>query len=259
MFKRILVFMYGAGAYVMFLGVFVYAIGFIGGFATPTTLDGDPGAPMTVALLTNVALLTVFALQHSVMARRGFKQVWTRVVPEAAERSTYVLFTNLALIALFVFWQPMGGTVWRIEHPAGAAIVYGLYAMGWLTVLATTFLINHFDLFGLRQATLYLMGKPYTPLRFRTPGPYKHVRHPLYVGWLMVFWFTPHMTAAHFVFAAMTTAYILVAIQFEERDLVAMHGKEYRDYRNATPMLVPRIGKASAAAEEPMAKEPMVM
>jgi protein-S-isoprenylcysteine O-methyltransferase Ste14 len=173
------------------------------------------------------------------MARPWFKRTWTKLVPEPAERSTYVLFSSLALMLLFWQWAPMGGTVWEIQNGPAQAVVLTLYGAGWLVVLASTFLINHFDLFGLRQVSLYLAGRPYQQLRFRTPALYKLVRHPLYFGWLMVFWSAPHMTVAHLVFALATTGYILVAIQFEERDLIRIHGDDYRRYRAEVPMIVP--------------------
>lgn len=237
---RALAFAYGLVCYAMFLGVFLYAIGWIGNFLTPTRLDGPRTGPLWAAVAVNLGLLTLFALQHSVMARPTFKRWWTRFVPTPVERSTYVLATNLALLAMFVFWRPMGGVIWDIQHPAGRAAMFALNGFGWALVLVTTFLINHFDLFGLRQVWLYLRGRPYTHLRFVTPGPYRMVRHPLYVGWLCVFWFTPTMTAAHLLFAAMTTAYILVAIRLEERNLVEHHGAAYERYRRHTPMLIPR-------------------
>ncbi len=239
MTKRILVFVYGSLAYLVFLGTFLYAIGFIGGFAVPTRLDGPGRGPVASALAINAALLTLFALQHSVMARPWFKDAWTRIVPEPAERSTYVLLSSLALILLFWQWRPMGGVVWSVEDPTGRFVLRGLFGFGWALVLMCTFLINHFDLFGLRQIWLHLIGKPYTRLRFVTPGPYRLVRHPLYVGWLFAFWATPTMTVAHLVFAVATTAYILVAIQLEERDLVREHGNAYEQYRQGVPMLLP--------------------
>lgn len=250
MMKRVMVFVYGAVAYAMFLGVFLYAVGFIGNFGTPTTLDGEPTTPLMPALVINLLLLTLFALQHSGMARRPFKQWLTRFIPKEAERSTYVLMTNLALIALFAFWQPMGGTVWNIQGTVGQAVMYAGFAIGWLVVLYATFLINHFDLFGLRQVWLCLRGKEYTRLKFQTPGPYKHIRHPLYVGWFMVFWFTPTMTMAHLVFAVMTTAYILVAIVLEERDLIHEHGERYAAYRRRTGKFLPRMARKPAATTE---------
>jgi protein-S-isoprenylcysteine O-methyltransferase Ste14 len=239
--KRIAVFAYGLVCYAIFFCTFVYAAGFVGGFLVPTTLDAEASTPLLQALLVNTLLLGVFAVQHSLMARPAFKRAWTRIVPEPMERSTYVLFSSLALIALFAFWQPIGGVVWDVQDPVGRAVLYALFAVGWLLVLVTTFLINHFDLFGLRQVWLYLRGKQYTPLKFVTPGPYRIVRHPLYVGWFFAFWATPTMTVAHLVFAMATTAYILIAIQLEERDLVRAHGMDYARYRQRVPMLLPRL------------------
>lgn len=243
--KRIAVFAYGVVAYAIFFGTYLYAIGFIGNFGVLKTIDSSPTQPLGVALAVNAALLGLFAIQHSVMARKTFKDWLTRLVPPAAERSTYVLASSLALILLFALWQPIGLTVWNVEHPAVRAALYTIFALGWLQVLITTFLINHFDLFGLRQVWTYLRGREYKPLKFVTPGPYKHVRHPLYVGWLMAFWATPTMTAAHLFFAVLTTAYILVAIQLEERDLVRIHGADYAEYKRRTPMLIPRLSGKS--------------
>lgn len=240
MFKRIGIFIYGMLCYAIFFATFLYAIGFIGGFGVPVTIDSGPTLPLGRALLIDVLLLGLFAVQHSVMARPAFKRWWTRYVPKPAERSTYVLFSSLLLIALFAYWQPIGGVVWSVQDPLMRGLLYGIFALGWLTVLVATFLINHFDLFGLRQVWLYLTGRPYTQLRFGTPWLYRHVRHPLYVGWLMAFWATPHMTTAHLLFAVATTAYILIAIRFEEHDLQAVH-PEYADYRRRVPMLIPRI------------------
>jgi protein-S-isoprenylcysteine O-methyltransferase Ste14 len=241
--QRAAIFAYGVIAYAVFLGTFLYAVGFIGNFATLTTLDGPATMRFLPALFLNVGLLTLFAIQHSLMARPAFKRWWTQFVPQAAERSTYVLLSSLALIAMFYYWQPLGGTIWNVANPLGQALLFGIFGLGWVIVLLSTFLINHFDLFGLRQVTLNLLGKPYTPLQFKTPWLYRYVRHPLYVGWFLAFWATPTMTAAHLLFAVMTSIYILIAIQFEERDLVDHLGEDYVEYRKRVPMLVPRLSQ----------------
>src|SRR5262245_13979821 len=238
MFGRVMAFLYGVVCYLAFLVTFLYAIGFLGNFAVPKSIDSGPQSSFAEALAINSVLLGLFALQHSVMARKWFKAAWTRIVPNSVERSTYVLFSSVALLLLFWKWQPMGGAIWNVESTPGRLALDALYASGWLLVMITTFLINHFDLFGLRQVWLHLLGRPYTAIGFRTPGPYRYVRHPLYVGWLLVFWSAPVMTLAHLVFAIATTAYILVAIQFEERDLVRFHA-EYAEYRRRVPMLLP--------------------
>lgn len=238
--KRLPLFLYGVLCYAVFFAVFLYAIGFIGNLWVPKSMDSPAEVPFLEALLIDLGLLGLFAVQHSVMARPAFKRWWTRTIPEPAERSTYVLFSSLALIALFWWWQPMGGIVWEVSSSAGTSLMYTIYAAGWVLLLYCTFLIDHFDLFGLRQVWLYWRGRAYTPVPFRTPWLYRQVRHPLYVGWLMIFWATPVMTVAHLVFAVMTTAYILVAIQLEERDLIASH-PEYADYRRRVPMLLPTV------------------
>lgn len=236
---RYVVLLYGLACYAAFFLVFLYAVGFIGGFIVPTKLDGPATASLGKALAIDLLLVLLFALQHSVMARPAFKRQWTRLVPESAERSTYVLATCIALGLMFWFWQPLGGIVWDMHGPVLRSTMWVLFGIGWLLVLVATFLINHFDLFGLRQVWLQFRGQPYTPLHFATPGPYRIVRHPLYVGWLLVFWATPTMTAAHLLFAASLTLYILIAIRFEERDLVAFH-PDYAEYRRRVPMLIPR-------------------
>jgi methanethiol S-methyltransferase len=244
MFRRVSIFAYGVISYAIFFATFLYAVGFVGNFVVPRTLDGERAMDLTMALLIDLGLLGLFAVQHSVMARPAFKRWFTKWVPESAERSTYVLLSSLALIAMFAWWQPLGGEVWNVTSPV-REMLWGGFAFGWLLVLISTFLINHFDLFGLRQVWLQLMGKPYTHLEFRTPGPYSYVRHPLYVGWFFAFWCTPTMTVSHLVFAIATTGYILVAIQLEERDLVAHFGKTYTKYQERVPMLVPFTRKRS--------------
>jgi methanethiol S-methyltransferase len=244
MTRRLLILAYGTLSYALFLVTTLYTVGFIGGFGTPTRLDGPRHGSIGAALAVDLALMVAFALQHSGMARPAFKRWWTRFVPEAVERSTYVLFSSLALLILFRYWKPLGGVVWTTDDAAARAVLYAVFAAGWVLVLAATVQINHFDLFGLRQVWLYFRGRPYTRLRFSTPALYKVVRHPLYLGWLLVFWATPTMTFAHLVFAAALTAYILAAIRWEERDLADLH-PEYAAYRKRVPMLIPRRPKSS--------------
>jgi methanethiol S-methyltransferase len=243
MLKRLLFFAYGLTCYVIFLGTFLYAIAFVGGFLVPRRLDGPLQSPLALAVAIDCALLTVFAVQHSIMARQWFKERWTQIVPWAIERSTFVLCASLALDLLFWQWRPIGAQVWFVQNPAARMVLWALFAAGWSIVLIMTFLINHFDLFGLRQVWLPLIGRPYTKITFRTPLPYRVVRHPLYFGFLLAFWMTPNMTLAHLLFALATTAYIVLAIQFEERDLVREHGTVYEEYRRSIPMLLP-IGRS---------------
>ncbi|MEM1229300.1 MAG: methanethiol S-methyltransferase [Pseudomonadota bacterium] len=237
---------YGVLSYAVFFATFLYSIGFIGGFGVPTTLDGHRLLPWGSALGINLGLLTLFALQHSVMARPAFKRWWTRLIPAAIERSTYVLASSLALIAVFVFWQPLGGMVWQLEHPTVRAALFTAYGAGWALVLYATFLINHFDLFGLRQVWLAYRSKPYTQLKFVTPWLYRIIRHPLYLGWLMVFWFTPTMSLAHLLFAVVTTAYLFVGIRLEESDLKREH-PGYADYQQRVPMIVPGLSNKAVS------------
>jgi protein-S-isoprenylcysteine O-methyltransferase Ste14 len=239
---------WGTLCYAAFFAVFLYAIAFVGDFGiAPRTIgSGEPG-PLALALAIDLGLLSLFALQHSLMARPGFKRVWTKIVPEPAERPTYVLLSSLALALLFAFWQPIGGTVWEIASPVGAAFVHTLYFAGWAMLLYSTALIDHFDLFGLRQAWLAFRGRPYTSHPFKTPGLYKHVRHPLYVSWAIIFWAAPVMSVGHLLFAAVATAYMLVAVLFEERDLVKHFGDAYRRYQESTPRYFPRLQRGRAA------------
>jgi protein-S-isoprenylcysteine O-methyltransferase Ste14 len=236
--KRWLIFFYGLACYAIALVTLLYAIGFVGNLWVPKSIDSAREAPLGLALLTDVVLLAAFAIQHSVMARPAFKRWWTRMIPAAAERSTYILFASIALIVLYKYWEPIGGVVWSVQSPTGIATLYGLFALGWGLVFLSSFLINHFDLFGLRQVWLQLRGKPYTPVDFGMPVLYRIVRHPLYVGLLLAFWSAPTMTLTHLVFAIATTLYILIAIQLEEHDLVTEH-PEYAQYKKRVPMLVP--------------------
>jgi len=239
--KPMVAFVYGIACYGVFFATLLYAIGFLGNFGVPKSIDSGPDGSIATALLIDGALLGLFALQHSIMARPWFKRAWTRMVPEPVERSTYVLFSSVALLLMFWQWRPIGGVIWKMDGGIAETILLGLYMAGLLIVLLSTFLINHFDLFGLRQVYLYMAGRKYTHLEFRTPFFYRYVRHPLYVGWLLTFWSAPIMTVAHLFFAAMTTAYILLAIQFEEADLMSMHGAKYRRYRNQVPMIIPAL------------------
>ncbi|MBF0674189.1 methanethiol S-methyltransferase [Pseudomonas sp.] len=242
--KRYLIFLYGIASYVGFFVTFLYAIAFLGNLpGVPRTIDGHPELASGPALAIDLLLLTIFAVQHSLMARPAFKALWTQIIPVAAERSTYVLFSSLALILLFYFWQPLGGDVWTLESRAGQWLMYAGFAFSWVLLLYSTFLINHFDLFGLRQVWLQLRGKAYTDLPFKTPGAYRLVRHPLYVGWFFAIWCTPQMSVTHMLFALVTAAYIVAAISFEERDLIDAH-PEYRDYRHQVPKLLPRFRSA---------------
>ena len=251
--KRIGIFIYGIVSYVISLGCFAYLAGFLINVGVPTAIDGEPTTSFGWAALINAGLVALFGIQHSVMARPGFKKWWTRYVPKAAERSTYMVFSCIALAVLFAFWQPMGGTIWNVTDTAGQIALYTIYAFGWAVVLAATFVINHFDLFGLRQVWLHVRDKEYTQLKFVTPGLYRVVRHPLYVGWLIVFWATPTMTAAHLVFAAAMAAYILIAIRYEERDLVTFHGEDYTEYRKHVPKLNPFGKRDNAVIGQPAA------
>lgn len=241
----ILAFLYGAAAYCVFFGTFLYAIGFTTGLAVPKDIDTGLLGPTVEALMINIALLTLFAVQHSVMARKPFKRWWTQFVPAAIERSTYVLLASLSLILLFWQWRPMPAIVWQVSEPTMAMAVLGLAFIGWGIVLLSTFLINHFELFGLQQVILNLAGRGAAEPSFKTPFLYKLVRHPLYLGFIIAFWATPTMTAGHLLFAGVTTAYILVAIVLEERDLVDLFGDEYRRYRERVAMLVPLWTKSS--------------
>jgi protein-S-isoprenylcysteine O-methyltransferase Ste14 len=244
MFARIATFLYGLVCYLIFFVTFLYAIGFVGNLVVPKSIDSGPAVPLTEALLIDTLLLSLFAIQHSVMARQWFKRAWTKIIPEPIERSTYVLLASLVLSLLFWQWRPMRDVVWDVQNPTGRTVLQGLFWMGWGGVLFSTYLIDHFSLFGLRQVYLYLKGLPEEPTSFKTPALYKVVRHPLYLGFIIAFWSTPRMTLGHLFFAAVCTAYIVMAIQFEERDLIKFYGDSYRKYRTQVSMLLPvRFGK----------------
>jgi protein-S-isoprenylcysteine O-methyltransferase Ste14 len=238
---RMLTLAYGALAYLVFLGTFLYAIGFVSQLVVPKTINTGAASSWPAALLTNVVLMSIFAVQHSGMARQGFKRLFTRYASPAIERSTFVLLASLSLILLFWQWQPMPAVVWNIEGPVFAAAAVAGGFMGWLIVLYSTFLISHFELFGLTQVVTHFAGRVSAPVKFRTPGLYRLIRHPIYLGFIIAFWSTPLMTVGHLLFASVTTAYIFVGIWLEERDLVAFFGDEYRKYRKRVAMLLPGL------------------
>ena len=236
--SRALSLAYGAGTYVLFLGTFLYMIGFVAGVFVPKHIDSGALAPLGEALLVNGGFLALFAIQHTIMARPAFKRRWTRIVPPQVERSTFVLITCAILIGMVASWRPLPGVVWHVDGTLATAL-WVLSGLGWGTVLVSTFLIDHFELFGLRQVVMHALGRRAEAPRFRERALYRMVRHPLMLGFLVAFWATPHMTWGHLFFAAMCTGYILVALQIEERTLVELHGDAYRDYRRRVPMLLP--------------------
>ena len=236
---RLLVLLYGIVAYLIFFVTFLYTIGFVGNIGVPKGIDTGPTAQFAQSMLINLALLGLFAVQHSVMARPGFKAWWSRIVPKPIERSTYVLIASLILLLLFREWRPMTGVIWDVENSLFSMVLWGLFWLGFGLVLVSTFIIDHFDLLGLRQVVLYFRTKPYPPPQFKDNSLYRFVRHPLLLGFIIAFWSTPVMTEGHLVFALATTAYILIGIQFEERDLVKAHGEPYVDYRRHVGMLLP--------------------
>jgi len=243
---RLIVFLFGLVSYFVFFGTFLYAIGFVGNIFVPKSIDSGLESSMGTSLAVNLILLTIFALQHSVMARPEFKKMWTRIVPKPIERSVYVLFASSALILLFWQWRPMTGLIWNVENPIGRYALFAVFVAGWLIVLLSTFMINHFDLFGLRQVYYHSRGTEPPEMNFTTLAFYNFVRHPIMLGFIIAFWATPVMTAGHLLFAAVTTVYILVAIQFEERDLVTSHGETYKAYKREVGMLLPKPGRGTS-------------
>lgn len=239
--KRFAVLLYGVVVYAVFFATFLYLIGFTANLFVPKGIDGALEVPLWQAIITNISLVLLFGVQHSVMARPWFKEMWTKFVPEPIERSTYVLFTVIVLIVLFMFWQPVGGVVWAVQGSFLTGALWALFALGWTILLVSTFLINHFDLFGLRQVWLYFRGKPYTTLKFSIPLFYKYVRHPLYFGFVLAFWAAPVMTVSRLFLAVLFTVYILKAIRYEEKDLLEHFGEKYRQYSEGVPMLLPSI------------------
>jgi len=248
--SKALSFLYGLVCYAVFLLSFLYAIGFVGNLVVSKSIDSGSESSGAQGLIVNLVLLGLFAVQHTIMARPAFKRWWTKIVPVQVERSTFVLAASLLLLLLYWQWRPLPGVIWSVEGPAAKALLLGLFWLGWITVLLSTFMVDHFDLFGLRQVWLYLRGQEYHHAQFQTKSLYRYIRHPIMLGFVIAFWATPHMTAGHLLFAVGTTGYILMGIQFEERDLVEFLGKSYADYRRQVPMLIPFLRKRNTREDK---------
>ncbi len=238
---RLLILLYGLTSYAAFFVTFLYAIGFLSGIGVPKAINDGTVGPAATSILVNVALLGLFAVQHTIMARPAFKRWWTTIIPKPIERSTFVLVASGCLLLLYWQWRPLPDVIWHVESSAGRGILRGLSLLGWAMVLYSSFLIDHFDLFGLRQVVLHARGQPYKHHPFMERSLYRLIRHPLMAGFIIAFWATPDMTVGHLLFAAVTTAYILFGIMIEERDLMTMLGEDYLAYRRRTPMLIPRL------------------
>jgi len=242
--QRSLTMLFAVISYAIFFATFLYLIAFVGNVpVVPRTVDAGPATPVAAALIIDIALIALFGLQHSVMARQGFKRAWTRIVPEPAERSVYVLLASLMLIILFAFWRPIEGTLWSVTNPMFQTVLWALFGLGWGIVLISTFLLNHFELFGLQQAWLNLRGRQAEPHQLRQPMLYKWIAHPLYAGFFLAFWATPHMSYGHLLLAVGMSAYMLIAIRYEERDLTDYYGEDYTAYRRTVGMIFPRFGR----------------
>jgi len=244
--RKILSFLYGLACYIAFFISFLYVIGFVGNLVVPKSIDTGPESSLSLSLLINIGLLGLFAIQHTVMARPAFKRWWTKIVPVQVERSTYVLAASIILLLLYWQWRPMTRVIWSVENPVGKAALFALFWLGWGIVLFSSFIINHFDLFGLRQVWFYLTDQDYHHVEFKTKSLYRYIRHPLMLGLIIGSWATPHMTTGHLLFAGAATAYILIGIQFEEHDLVRFLGKDYDEYRHRVPMFIPFLRKRNS-------------
>jgi protein-S-isoprenylcysteine O-methyltransferase Ste14 len=248
--KRWIFYIYGVACHLLFFANFAYLLGFVGNVLVPKSIDSSPSGSVASGVAIDLLLIAAFALQHSIMARPAFKRIWTRIIPQPIERSTYVLASCIVTFVLIWQWQAIDVVIWNVQHPVARALLWALFASGWMMVPAVSLMIDHFDLFGTRQVWLFLRGREYTALPFRTPLLYDRIRHPLYVGWAAAFWVTPTMTMGHLLFAAAMTTYMALAVRFEERDLVEHFGRRYEDYRQRVPMFVPTLSRSDSAADD---------